>query len=114
MSQYDMTITYIPGEDNSVANTLSRVLEGAFPSESVDKVTPHFSSQFVNETPGIHATISIMANPSVLDTIHNGYSGDEFCKKVILSAPSTAGILTSKGLWYIGDCLLIPLRWNDP
>jgi hypothetical protein len=108
MSQYDMTITYIAGEDNSIADALSRVPEGAFPSESVDKVTPHFSSQFANDTPGIHATISITADPSVLKTIRNGYSDDEFCKKVILSAPSTAGISTSNGLWYIGDRLLIP------
>ena len=108
MSQYDMTITYIPGEDNSVADALSRVPEGAFPGESVDELTPHFSSQCANETPGIHATFSITADPSVLDTIRNGYSGDEFCKKVILSAPSTAGISTSNGLWYIGDRLLIP------
>jgi hypothetical protein len=65
MSQYDITITYIPGEDNSVADALLRVPEGAFPGESVDKVTPHFSSQFANDTPGIHATISITADPSV-------------------------------------------------
>jgi hypothetical protein len=108
MSQYDMTITYIPEEDNSIADALSRVPEGAFPGESADKVTPHFSSQVANDTPGIHATISITADPSVLDTIRNGYSDDEFCKKVILSTPSTAGISTSNGLWYIGDRLLIP------
>ena len=51
MSQYDMTIPYIPGEDNSVADALSRVPEGAFPGESADKVTPHFSSQVANDTP---------------------------------------------------------------
>ena len=37
MSQYDMTIVYIPGEDNSVADALSRVPNGAFPGESVDE-----------------------------------------------------------------------------
>jgi hypothetical protein len=98
MSQYDMTITYIPGEDNSVADALSRVPEGAFPGESVDKVMPHFSSQFANDTPSIHATISIMADPSVLETILSSYADDEYCKKVILSAPSTTRISTSNGL----------------
>ena len=49
-----------------------------------------------------------MANPSVLETIQGTYASDEFCKKVILSAPSTTRISTSNGLWYIGDCLLIP------
>ena len=33
LSQYDMTITYIPGEDNSVTNALSRVALNAFPDE---------------------------------------------------------------------------------
>jgi hypothetical protein len=98
MSQYDMPITYIPGEDNSVADALLRVPEGAFPGESVDEVTPQFSSQFANDTPGIHTTISITADPSILETICNGYSGDEFCKKVILSALSTTRISTSNSL----------------
>jgi hypothetical protein len=57
---------------------------------------------------GVHATLSITTDPSVLRTIQNGYMNDEFCKKVILSAPSIKGISTANGLWYIGDRLLIP------
>jgi hypothetical protein len=38
MSQYDMTIMYIPGEDNTVADALSRVPDGAFPGESPEKL----------------------------------------------------------------------------
>jgi hypothetical protein len=108
MSQYNMTITYIPGEDNSVADALSWIPEGAFPGESVDKITSPFSSQTLIATAGVHAILSITADPSVLETIRNGYENDEFCKKLILSAPSTAGVSTSNGLWYIGDRLLIP------
>jgi hypothetical protein len=33
MLQYDMEIVYIPGEDNSVADALSHVPDGAFPGE---------------------------------------------------------------------------------
>src|ERR1700683_4868967 len=76
MSQYNMTITYIPGEDNSVAEALSRIPEGAFPSESVDKIIPHFSSQLTNVTPSVHTTLSITADPSVLDTIQGSYTKD--------------------------------------
>jgi|SRR5882762_3897745 len=36
MSQYDMEIIYIPGEDNTVADTLSRVPDGTFPGESLE------------------------------------------------------------------------------
>ena len=98
-----MTIIYIPGEDNSIADALSQIPEGVFPGESVDKI----ASPFSHATPGVHATLSITADPSVLETIQNSYE-NEFCKKVILSAPSTAGVSTSNGLWYIGDHLLIP------
>jgi len=35
MSQYDMEIVYIPGEDNTMADALSRVPDGAFPGESL-------------------------------------------------------------------------------
>jgi hypothetical protein len=59
-------------------------------------------------TPGVHVTLSITTDPSVLHTIQEGYEKDEFCRKVILSVPTTAGISTANGLWYIGDCLPIP------
>ena len=80
MSQYNMTITYIPGGDNSVADALSRIPEGVFPGESVDKITSPFSSQTPIATARVHTILSITANPSVLETIWNGYENDEFCK----------------------------------
>src|ERR1700722_3992437 len=40
MSQYDMEIIYIWGEDNTVADTLSRIRPGAFPDEQTD-LNPH-------------------------------------------------------------------------
>jgi hypothetical protein len=102
MSQYDMEIVYIPGEDNTVADALSRVPDGAFPGESVETAT------CTNTTPSVNAVLSIMTDPSVLHTIQAGYLSDEFCKKLIGSSESTTGVSTSNGLWYIGDRLLIP------
>ena len=97
MSQYDMTIVCIPGEDNTVADALSRVPAGAFPRENVDQVTL-----------GINATLTITADPSILRSIQKGYAKDDFCQKIIGTAPTTLGVSTSNGLWYIGDRLLIP------
>jgi hypothetical protein len=97
MSQYDMTIVYIPGEDNTIADALSHVPAGAFPGENVSQVTL-----------GINATLTIMADPSILCSIQEGYAKDDFCQKIISTAPTTLGISTSNGLWYIGDRLLIP------
>jgi hypothetical protein len=87
MSHYDMTIVYIPGEDNTIIDTLSRVTAGVFPGET---------STF--NTPGIHATLSITADPSILCDIQLGYKQDEFCKKLILASSSTPGVSTSNGL----------------
>jgi hypothetical protein len=109
MSQYDMTIIYIPGEDNTVADTLSRVLDGTFLGESIN--TP-----FHTNKPGINATLSITTDPSVLCTIQEGYNTDDFCKKVIATADPMKGISQANGLWYIGDRLLIPRAgsiWED-
>ena len=98
MSQYDMTIIYIPGKDNPVADALSRVPEECYPGETASNLN----------VPGIHALLSITTDPSILRTIQTGYDKDEFCKKVIASALSMQGVTTSNGLWYIGDRLLIP------
>ena len=62
-----MTIVYIPGEDNTVADALSHVPDGAFPGESLDNasVTPSITINHL----GINATLSITTDPSVLRTI---------------------------------------------
>ena len=101
MSQYNMTIVYILGEDNTVADALSHVPDGAFPGESIN--TP-----FHTNKPGLNATLSITTDPSVLRTIQEGYNTDDFCKKVIATTDSMKGISKANGLWYIGDRLLIP------
>jgi hypothetical protein len=91
MSQYDMTIVYIPSEDNTVADALSRVPEGCYPGEAVSDT----------DKLGIHAMLSITTDPSILRTIQTGYDNNKFCKKVIASSLSMQGITTSNGLWYI-------------
>jgi hypothetical protein len=62
MSQYDMEIVYIPGEDNSVANTLSCVPDGAFPRETMD-TSPR---TLFTQSSSVNAIISITTDPSVL------------------------------------------------
>ena len=98
MSQYDMMIVYIPGEDNTVADALSCVPEGCYPREAVSDT----------DKLGIHALLSITTDPSILCSIQRGYENNEFCKKVIASESSMQGITMSNELWYIGDRLLIP------
>jgi RNase H-like domain found in reverse transcriptase len=91
MSQYKMTVTYICGEDNTVADALLKLPPNCFP----DKI----------EQP-IAAVLSVSTDHSILDKIKAGYETDEFCKCV--AATSMKGWTTSNGLWYINDRLLIP------
>ena len=93
-SQYDMTITYICGEYNTVADTLSHLPPNCFPGEEVDVTVP------------VNAVLSITTDQDILRMIQMGYQYDEFCKCVAMS--SMTGWHESNGLWYIGDCLLIP------
>ena len=104
MSQYDMTMVYIPGEDNTVTNALSHVPDRAFPG----KTTRPTMTPFDVLPRGINATLTITMDPTVLQSIQDGYQHDEFCKKLMTTAPPNLSITNSNGLWYIGDRLLIP------
>jgi hypothetical protein len=110
MSQYDLTIVYIPGEDNTVADTVSQVPDGAFPGKIIEPRDRHYPPAAVN------TILSITTNPSILQTIHAGYKEDDFCKKIIALPSSTPGVTSANSLWYIGDHLLIPCFgtiWED-
>ena len=98
MSQYDMEIIYIPGEDNTVADALSCILDSTFRGESLEN----------DPRPSVNAVLTITTDPSIQHMIQGGYTVDEFCKKIIAAPHSMPGLSTSNGLWYIGDRLLIP------
>ena len=97
MSQYDMEIIYIPGEDNTMADALSHVPDGTFPGKSLEN----------NPWPLVNMVLTITTDPSILHMIQSGYTVDEFCKKIIAAPHSMPGLSTLNGLWYIGDRLLI-------
>jgi len=96
LSQYDMTITYIHGEDNTVADVLSRLPPDTFP----DEITTSATKLTVN------AVLEIASDASILAKIKASYTDDEFCKRV--TTTKMKGWQQVNGLWYIGDRLLIP------
>jgi RNase H-like domain found in reverse transcriptase/Integrase zinc binding domain len=71
LSQYDMTIKYIPGQDNTVADALSHLPSQSFP----DKVPMDM----------VVAPLHLSVDKQLLTQIKEGYSTDEFCKHVTSS-----------------------------
>jgi hypothetical protein len=96
LSQYEITMIYIPGPDNTVVDALSRL-----PKKS-DPLLPIHEAWCAP----VGAVLLTATNQTVLDTIKAGYLSDDYCLKVIKShMPGTKCI---NGLWYIGDWLLVP------
>jgi hypothetical protein len=82
-----MMIFYICSEDNTVADALSCLPPNCFLDE-------------------LDGSQSVTSDEEILRMIKSGYQEDKFCRCVALS--SMEGWTQSNGLWYIGDCLLIP------
>ena len=77
MSQYEMAITYIRGEDNCVADALSQLPPNTFPDEHTTIRSPHEHWK----TP-VCAVLSITTDISVLASIKEGYDSDPFCQRL--------------------------------
>ena len=56
------------------------------------------------------AGILIATDKTILDTIKAGYASDDYCLKI--AASQMPGTTCVNGLWYAGDCLLIPWIGN--
>src|SRR5882762_4307591 len=92
MAQYDLTIIYIPREDNTIADTLSRL-----PNSVNDLPLPPAA-----------AMLSVQTDPILLQSILDGYKSDLFCSKLANAKKSIDGIHCKTGLLYIGERLVIP------
>jgi hypothetical protein len=100
LSQFDLTFVYIRGEDNTVADALSRL-----PPEPVtveEKVERHRAWRGYN---GVNAVLSIAADTSLLQEIRAGYKVDEYCKKLLSAEKGFNEIKNINGLWLAHDTL---------
>ena len=99
LSQYDYTIMYIKGEDNTVADAMSCLPDGSMTNSPLltDPDNVLLASVF-----------SIVADNEVLQTIKDGYKLDPFCVKLNDALDSCPGLCVVDGLMYLGDCLIIP------
>ena len=104
MSQYEMNITYIHREDNTVVDALSQLPPNTFLDECTDIQAPHEHWKVPT-----CAMLSISCDLSVLASI-KGYNSDLFCQ--CLTETGTPGEQLINGLWYVGDRLVIPHMGN--
>jgi hypothetical protein len=82
LSQFDMSIHYIRGEDNTVADALSRLpLDNAEDApDDIDVAdSPLRLNCWLNGKIVCNATLAISMDQSFLDNVREGYSHNDFC-----------------------------------
>jgi hypothetical protein len=90
LSQYEFKITYIPGEENSCADALSRM---TFPDAEPSLIMP---------------VLSISADRELLTHIRSGYMDDPWCKKLMEAEPHSHGVSVIDDVLYICQHLVVP------
>jgi hypothetical protein len=65
---------------------------------------------YMRRSAPVGAVLAIATDQTVLDAIKAGYASDGYCLKIASS--SMPGSKCINGLWYVGDCLLIPRTGN--
>lgn len=104
LSQYECCISYIHGEDNTVADALSRLPKGSFANELQSEPHVTWSGR------GVNTIMCVATDRVVLDEIIEGYKSDAFCKKLKNAGMKDVRLINK--LWYVGDCLVIPRVGN--
>jgi hypothetical protein len=132
LSQYEYSIVYLKGEDNSVADALSRtefeesseVVDNARKETSIASIllprtaSPFLSAQclartrikLASDAPPIASVLKIVSDASILRTIKEGYTSDPWCAKLDSASKGMPGLeyRLPEGLWYVADRLIIP------
>ena len=101
LTQYKLNLVYISAPDNTVADALLWLPE-----------EPLLQHSQLHETwsASIGLVLLIATDKTILDTIKAGYASDDYCLKI--AASQMPGTTCVNGLWYVGDCLLIPWIGN--
>ena len=136
MSQHDAKIIYIKGDDNCVADALSRLptdkaltdtenvaqhpysycsddndtLHAVATLYSVYTHTPMETATSLADGPilsSVNTILNISADKQLLQQIKDGYSKDPWCRKLPTSMQSWPELCLQNNLWYVGDRLII-------
>jgi len=136
MSQFDAKVMHIKGEENIVADALSRLASPDVLTEAQNSARHPYNfcdndddvatiacvtlpclwgpwesvthlSLRVPFVPSICSTLEITADKSFLDDVRSGYVQDKWCKTLPATAVSCPELVFHDGLWYVGDRLII-------
>ncbi len=115
LAQYDFEIKYIQGENNIVADALSRVeLDEQLSAASIAAIPLlREATRAIRDIPdavtvaALPLRLSISADPGWLNAIREGYKTDSWCLR-LKEAVGTLGIRETDGLLFVGEHLAIP------
>ena len=82
LSQYDYTLNYLKGEDNTVADALSRYPDAEEMTTTAMVAAICLSREPAEPAPSVGATVTIATDPELLASIKEGYKTDEYCVKL--------------------------------
>lgn len=97
MLQFDMSTTYIKGEDSTAADVLSRVPLNSFPTEQSAPLLTKANVWGCDNIVG--AVLEITTDKSVLDAIWGAYKDDNFVQKLLKSAVQGALVINGLITW---------------
>jgi hypothetical protein len=109
LAQYDFKIHYVKGEDNTVADALSRL-----PNPSIQPApilaAVHSLADIAPETHMsiLAATVTIETDQEVLKAIKEGYADDPWCTRLHKTKEKTLGVEERDGLLFVSNRLVIP------
>lgn len=131
MAIYDCKFVYVKGEDNTVANSLSRypfptVMECA----EVEKTSHHpcevvqgcialvvvlarvelllDSVAALSSAPKLENIKQIVIDDTLVKEMWEAYAKDPWCKQLLSAAQGMPEICIKDGLWFIGNQLVVP------